>query len=316
MNSESSQGNAELLQGSAESLRGSAASTGRLYLGCPVWGCDRWEDQVYPRGTPRRKWLHWYSQTFNAVEGNSTFYAFPTVETTRRWAEQTTDGFRFSLKFPRRISHEIKLVGAAEETREFLRAIEPLASADRLGPTFLQLGPDFGPDRIGVLFDYLSRLPTDLCWGVEFRHHGWFDDGPCEDRVNEFLSRRGIDTVLFDSRPLYQSPPGDEAEAASQKRKPRTPFRQTVTGDHPMLRLIGRDQVSSVDHYLQSWAKTITRWLCQGLDPVVFTHAPDDAYAPSLARRLLMWMKKEMPGLDHQIPYPPRPAEQLSLLGD
>lgn len=80
-----------------------------LMLGCPVWGCADWGGQVYPLKTPRSQWLHWYSRTFNTVEGNSTFYALPSVETTRRWASETANGFRFMLKFPRVISHDSEL---------------------------------------------------------------------------------------------------------------------------------------------------------------------------------------------------------------
>ncbi len=42
-------------------------------MGCPVWSCDTWGDVVYPRRTPRRDWLAWYSRMFNTVEGNSTY---------------------------------------------------------------------------------------------------------------------------------------------------------------------------------------------------------------------------------------------------
>ena len=60
-----------------------------IRLGCPVWGCRDWAGDVYPARTPRSRWLSWYSQTFNTVEGNSTFYAIPSIEklfTRRKWS--------------------------------------------------------------------------------------------------------------------------------------------------------------------------------------------------------------------------------------
>lgn len=285
-----------------------------LHLGCPVWACGEWADQVYPPRTPRRKWLQWYSRTFNTVEGNSTFYAIPKTTTTRRWARQSAAGFRFSFKFPAEISHELQLVGAEDATKRFLKSLEPLAEADRLGPTFLQLGKSFGPDRLRVLSRYLHTLPRDFSWAVELRHHSWFDSGDNEHRVNELLSRHHIDKVLFDSRPLFQSPPDDAIEADSQARKPQTPVRQTVTGKHPMLRIVGRNQVALADRFLDQWAKIIARWVDDGLQPFVFTHTPNDALAPVLAKRLAQRLQREMPHQDLTVPLPPRPASQLSLL--
>lgn len=285
-----------------------------LHIGCPVWACDRWADQVYPARTPRKDWLAWYTRTFNTVEGNSTFYALPTIETTRRWAEQSAAGFRFCFKFPRTISHELQLVNAGEETQAFLRCTEPLAQADRLGPTFLQLGPRFGPDRFDVLANYLRQLPTDRKWALELRHHNWFDQGIHEQRVNELLASLSVDKVLFDSRPLYQSPPDDEIERASQSRKPKTPVRQTVTSGHPFLRIVGRNRVELTDRFLDQWAPIVAIWISKGLRPYVFTHTPDDALAPQLASRLLDRLRPLLGDHDLSLPRPPPNPRQLSLL--
>lgn len=285
-----------------------------LKIGCPVWACDRWADTVYPARTPRKDWLAWYTRTFNTVEGNSTFYALPTIEMSQRWAENSAVGFRFCLKFPRTISHDLQLVGADEETQKFLSCTQPLAAADRLGPTFLQLGPRFGPDRFHVLSEYLRKLPSDRKWAVELRHHDWFDQGSNEQRVNELLRSMGIDKVLFDSRPLYQSPPDDEIERASQGRKPKTPVRQTVTAGHPFLRIVGRNRVEMTDKYLDQWAPIVAGWISQGLQPYVFTHTPDDALAPQLAGRFIDRLRPLLDDSHLILPKPPASARQLSLL--
>ncbi len=51
-----------------------------MFIGCPVWNCDGWGDVVFPAGTKRAAWLSWYTRMFNCVEGNSSFYAIPTVD--------------------------------------------------------------------------------------------------------------------------------------------------------------------------------------------------------------------------------------------
>ncbi|MDG2220759.1 MAG: DUF72 domain-containing protein [Rubripirellula sp.] len=287
-----------------------------LMLGCPVWGCADWGGQVYPQKTPRSQWLQWYSRTFNTVEGNSTFYALPSIETTRRWASETANGFRFMLKFPRSISHDNELEGCQAETNTFVRCLEPLAESDRLGPTFLQLGPNFGPDRFEALSQYLTALPRGFQWAVEVRHLDWFDSGSHEGRLNELLRGLNIDKVLFDSRPLFATPPDDEIETRSQVRKPRTPIRQTTTGKHPVLRLVGRNRIELVNRFFDQWAPIVAKWIRDGLCPYVFTHAPDDRYAPSLARQFSSRLQQEFPNSSWQIPLPPSTPKQLSLLGD
>lgn len=285
-----------------------------LRLGCPVWNCDAWAGSVYPQRTPKRSWLNWYSRMFNTVEGNNSFYAIPALDHARRWATESAPGFQFCMKFPREISHELALVNAERPTRDFLAVLEILAEAGRLGPTFLQLGPEFGPDRIAVLENFLRSLPGDMPWAVEVRHLGWFDSGENELRLNAMLQERRIDKVIFDSRPLYQRQPDDEIERVSQTRKPKTPIRQTVTAARPMLRLVGRNRIELVDEYLSQWAPIINGWVAQGLEPIVFTHAPDDAFAPALARRFWERLATGLPTKElGSIGLPALPARPVQL---
>ena len=65
----------------------------------------------------------------------------------------------------------------------------------------------------------------------------------------------------------------------TQQRKPRVPVRRTVTGRHPMLRLIGRNDLAAMQPWLDEWAATVGGWIGMGLEPFVFTHTPDDIHA-------------------------------------
>lgn len=283
-----------------------------FYLGCPVWNCDQWGGNVYPVGTKRSDWLNWYSRTFNTVEGNSTFYGLPKIETVTRWAEQVAKGFKFALKFPRVISHDLRLIDADSELARFIDTLKPLAQADVLGPSFLQLPPDFAPKQFGDLEKFLHGLPKEYPWAVEVRHKEWFDSSDSEQRLDDLLRELKIDKVLFDSRPLYSLPPEDEHEKVSQTRKPKTPHRTTVTALHPFVRIVGRDKPEQVEQALKEWSTTITNWINQGLKPIVFTHAPDDAFAPALARMLFEQIRSALPELP-PLPRPPQVAEQKTL---
>lgn len=300
-----------------------------LSIGPPVWGCEHWGGQVYPVGTSQKDYLRWYSRTFNVVEGNSTFYGLPGPATFQKWADSTEEGFEFCLKFPRVISHDAMLENCQVDLEVFMDRLEILAGADRLGPTFLQLGPNFGPERFGSLEKFLRSLSEDFPWAVEVRHPGWFDDderfggqpsggeisyrGCNEQRLDELLRTLGIDKVLFDSSALFSRDPDDEIETVSQSRKPNPPHRQTVTAGRPMIRMVGRNQTVLAEPFIKTWTPVVADWIGRGLRPIVFTHAPDDKMAPAFARLWMETLAIELPDVDLSIPVPPATAVQPTL---
>lgn len=282
------------------------------YLGCPVWACREWSGTLFPEGTAPGEFLQRYSSVFNTVEGNSVFYGLPRRETVERWATESREGFRFAFKFPRVITHELGLGRARRETATFLDLMAPLAEHGRLGPMFLQMPPLFGPTYLEDLRGFLERLPTSFRYALEVRHRDWFDGedrpGSHESRLNNLLRGLGIDRVHFDSRPLFHAPAEDPVEAESQRRKPRLPYRTTVTGRHPMVRLVGRNTVDQVQPWLSRWADTFADWLGEGREPFIFLHAPSDRHAPELARRFHRELSRRVPGLP---PLPDWPGERV-----
>ncbi|MEZ6088599.1 MAG: DUF72 domain-containing protein [Pirellulaceae bacterium] len=255
----------------------------RYRLGCPVWACPEWQGSLYKRGSNREQWLTQYSRVFMTVEGNSTFYGLPDSKTAIRWCRGTADGFRFALKFPRSVTHDAMLEGPLDELDPFLDLLGILEQHDRLGPSLLQLPPNFDGQRLSVLQRFLESLPSEFPVAVEVRHADYFDQGPIENKLHRLLKRLKIDQALFDSRPLFSEPPDDEIERVSQSRKPRSPLRTHRIGRHPMLRLVGRNRLEKVTPWLDSWAQVVAQWIHDGGEPYVFTHAPDDRYAPVMA---------------------------------
>lgn len=281
-----------------------------LYLGCPVWASPQWKGSLFTARAPRSEWLRQYSQVFKTVEGNSTFYGLPQRETIERWGEETSPGFRFALKFPRTISHDARLSGAENETRTFLELLAILAKADRLGPSFLQLPPNFAGAEWSALERYLRRLPREFPYAVEPRHRDFFDQGEWEGRFDALLTELEMDRVMLDSRPLFSAPPADDAEAGAQEQKPRSPHRISVTGRRPFVRLIGRNEVDAMTPWLAEWAPVVAGWINDGLTPYFITHSPDDAFAPRIARRFHAELQTHVLGLR---PLPPWPGEQEAL---
>ncbi|MEO7912925.1 MAG: DUF72 domain-containing protein, partial [Roseiflexaceae bacterium] len=77
-----------------------------FYIGCAVWGYKDWVGGLFPPGSKQTDFLSLYSRRLTTVEGNTTFYATPSVETVKRWAAETPETFRFCFKLPREVSHE------------------------------------------------------------------------------------------------------------------------------------------------------------------------------------------------------------------
>ena len=261
-------------------------------VGAPVWQCEAWADDVFPIGTPRDKWLWWYSRLFNVVEGNSTFYGVPSMATFQRWAKQAAEGFEFCMKVPRTISHDAMLANVRSELDVFTDRLRVLADHRVLGPTLLQLGPSFGFGHRDSLQRFLHDWPDELPLAVEVRHPDWFDRGEREACLADMLRSHSADYVIFDSRALFQAPPDDEIEVESQRKKPKTPLRETVTASRPMVRMVGRNDLGKAESYLQTWAKKVIAWKNEGLRPIFFTHSPDDAFAPAMARCMVGWLSK------------------------
>lgn len=287
-----------------------------MYLGCPLWAHAPWRGSFFTREARREDFLPQYASVFPTAEGNATFYGLPSEATVERWAAEAPEGFRFCFKFPRTISHERQLENAGEETAQFLARVAPLGT--RLGPFFLQLHERFGVERIRTLERFLEALPEHCRCAVEVRAPEFFGGGPAERRLDDLLTARKMDRVLFDTGGLFAAKAEDEATRDAQRKKPRVPRRETTTALAPFVRFVGDPVVEANDVALQRWAKVARRWCEEGKTPFIFLHHPDDLHAPALSRRFQHWLHVEDP---QRFPLPPRwPAEvepppggQLSL---
>ena len=71
---------------------------GRIVVGTSSWADPGFVEDWYPPGLPARDRLPWYAERFEAVEGNSSFYAIPQWRTVERWAQGTQPGFTLDRK--------------------------------------------------------------------------------------------------------------------------------------------------------------------------------------------------------------------------
>ncbi|MGH8367480.1 MAG: DUF72 domain-containing protein, partial [Pseudomonas sp.] len=169
------------------------------YLGCPSWSENAWREYLYPADARSSDYLALYSQVFNAVEGNTTFYARPSVATVQRWAEIMPGHFRFTAKFPGDISHSGNLIEQLPAAESFLGLMSPLG--ERISPLWLQLPASFTPQRLGELAGFIDGLERPLA--VEVRHSEFFAKGDAERSLNRLLRDRGVERICLDPRALF-----------------------------------------------------------------------------------------------------------------
>lgn len=164
-----------------------------LRIGTQGWNYSDWEGVFYPDGTRPAAFLATYARAFSTVEIDSTFYAVPPVTTVRGWYERTPPDFIFALKFPQAVTHEARLRDIDGTIDLFFDRARELR--EKLGPVLLQLGPDFGPEELPALVDFLPRIPREVRVAIEFRERGWITPG-----VLALLRDHGIAVALVDGQ--------------------------------------------------------------------------------------------------------------------
>lgn len=170
-----------------------------LYAGTSGYSYAEWVDAgVYPSGTHAAGMLPAYAEMFKATELNYTWYQMPKARSLERMITQVPEGFKFSAKLTRTMTHEVDKTGWIREVLMFRQGIAPLNTTNRLLCILIQLPPYFTrtPERrtyLAALLDELSGLPV----AVEFRHPSWV-----HDKVFYEFERRAISLVTVDGPDL------------------------------------------------------------------------------------------------------------------
>ncbi len=174
-----------------------------FFIGSAVWAHQGWVGNFFPKGTKQADYLREYARRLTTVEGNTTFWATPSVETVLRWAQDTPAYFRFCPKLPRGISHAGQLMPHLGEAQRFVDLMRNLGT--RLGPLFLQLPPRYSPKLSNDLQKFLAAWPREVKLAIEVRHLDWFGE-PHHSALNELLRAHDVARVLIDTRPIRDLP--------------------------------------------------------------------------------------------------------------
>jgi uncharacterized protein YecE (DUF72 family) len=172
--------------------------TGKILVGTASWSDPGFVERWYPKKMPAGERLQWYSQHFDLVEVNSTFYSVPEPRMVERWCSVTPDDFTFDVKLPQLFSFhstQAKLLppglqrsaetdarGRVKSTPElqeallktFLRTTSIFRDAGKLGVFLLQLSPAFSPRKHKLVeIDPLIEMLKGYDLAIEFRNRNW-----------------------------------------------------------------------------------------------------------------------------------------------
>src|SRR5690606_20689923 len=215
----------------ARATRRDTGGVGEIKVGTASW-TDRTllASGWYPESadTPERR-LAYYAEQFPLVEVDSTYYSPPAEQTVSLWVARTPPEFTFNIKaFSLLTGHPTRPAAIYKDLRpetdksslypgdlpaqayeevwtRFLSALDPLASAGKLGAILFQFPPWFTIRRANK--DYLREVVArcrPLRVAVEFRHESWFR-GDNQRETLEFLRAHQIPYVCVDMPQGYRS---------------------------------------------------------------------------------------------------------------
>jgi uncharacterized protein YecE (DUF72 family) len=153
----------------------------------------------FPLAFQAKSRLCYYASLFNSLEVNSTFYRLPLPATLARWTSEVPDGFRFTLKLWREITHAKDLEFTIDDVERFMRIADRIGN--KKGVLLLQLPASTQIPCLGQLEKLLEEVRRCNCrsesgmWkiAVEFRHRSWY-----AEPVYTLLEKFGVALVWHD----------------------------------------------------------------------------------------------------------------------
>ena len=190
-------------------------------IGCSGWSYEGWKGNFYPKDMENKDYLSYYSKFFKFVEVDSTYYHIPSRSSVRSWKDKTPEDFKFSLKFPKVITHEKKLEDIVKPLSILFYSLEPLI--EKTLTLLIQL-PPFLSEKKGFnpLQSMIRHLDKRFRYSLEVRHSSWFNDN-----VYDLLKENDI-SLVWSVRDKLQSP-------------------SIITSDQVYLRFIGDRSISEKD---------------------------------------------------------------------
>jgi uncharacterized protein YecE (DUF72 family) len=190
-------------------------------IGTSGFDYPEWKGVFYPPALKREEFLSYYSEQFNALELNFSYYAMPEEKQLASMAERSGKRVKFSVKGNQQLTHYIEIGKWRDTAKEFRAALNPLVKDNLLSSVLLQFPQSFHYEE--ETRRYLASLIEefrDLPLVVEFRHNSWQ-----HEKVYGGLTERGAGCCLCDMPEISRLPA----------------FKPVITGETAYMRFHGRN---------------------------------------------------------------------------
>ncbi|WP_460218890.1 DUF72 domain-containing protein [Psychroserpens sp. MEBiC05023] len=249
-----------------------------LYVGCAKWNRADLKG-FYPRGTKDE--LVYYSNQFNSIELNATFYRIFPAEQFSKWYDKTPDGFKFFPKLNQEISHWKRLNDVQSVVEDYLYNARHLK--EKLGTIFLQMHSNFTPKDFDRVVHFIEQWPKEVPLAVEFRHTNWYNDDVVSNQLYNLLESNNISNVIVDTAGR------------------RDLMHMRLTNPRVFVRYVGANHPSDYDR-LDEWVLRLNEWQEQGIKEVdFFIHQNIEKESPLLSAYFIKKLNAEL-GCDLKIP--------------
>lgn len=234
-----------------------------IHIGTSGWSYDHWDGVLYQPGTPSRDRLGQYTQRFQTVELNASFYRWPKQSSFASWRRRLPPGFQFSVKASRGLTHAKQLYAPEAWVERMASCWHELG--DKRAVLLVQLAPNHVRDDARLQY-FLERLPPWMRVTVEARHPSWHDEA-----VFELLERHQVAYCVMSGANL--------------------PCVLRTTAPFAYVRMHGPDHDhlyggSYCDADLAWWADRLREWEAGGKDVFVYFNNDGDGNAVRNAETL------------------------------
>ncbi len=147
-----------------------------IRIGTCGWSYKEWEGPFYRKNEKTK--LRAYSQVFQTVEIDSTWYRYPSKGTVMGWSRYSPSDFVFTAKLPKLITHDKKLGLDGDIQKDldaFLELMQPLQLDGKLACLLIQLPPSY-VYNLAHLESFFQRLQPQYRYAVEFRNLSWMQE--------------------------------------------------------------------------------------------------------------------------------------------
>jgi uncharacterized protein YecE (DUF72 family) len=143
------------------------------HIGCSGFHYKEWKNAFYPEGLPQSKWFNYYSEQFNTVELNVSFYRFPQPVMLQNWYKKSPAHYLFAVKANRLITHYKKFKDIGDSLTRFYETIHSNLK-EKLGPVLFQLPPgfDFNEERMQLIIENMNSSFSNV---IECRDASWWN---------------------------------------------------------------------------------------------------------------------------------------------